>query len=236
MNIVHNCDCMEFMATCNNKKFDLAIVDPPYGLKATNFVTARRKKRKDKKWNNEIPTDFYFQEIYRISKNTIIWGCNYFGNNIRDVGRIVFNKLMTSKKGPLKLSDCDLASVSIGNRIMYFQHQWSGNVQHGKMNCKNIEDIRKGIERRIHPTQKPVALYEWILKNYGKPGQIIFDSHVGSGSIRIACYDLGFNFVGCELDEGYWNDQEERYNNHIRQGELFEKEEYQELIFKNELP
>jgi len=214
-----NCDCMEYISTCKDNHFDLAICDPPYGLKSTNFCTARSKKtglHKDKKWNNFIPDEIYFNELMRVSKNQIIWGCNYYAKYIPHVGRIVHYKEMTSHNGPLKLSDCDLASCSIGNRIMYFHYQWSGNVQNGKINWKNT-----GTDARIHPTQKPVALYKWLLKNYAKEGDKILDTHGGSGSICIACWDMKFDLDWCELDKDYYDAAVSRFNEHKSQGQLF---------------
>lgn len=216
---LYNQDCMEAMKGMADNQYDLAIVDPPYGLKSTNFCTARVKKKgrhKDKKWNNEIPTEGYFHEIQRVARNQIIWGCNYYAKYIPHVGRIVHYKEMTSHNGPLNLSDCDLASCSIGNRIMYFHYQWSGNVQNGTINWKN-----KGIDARIHPTQKPVALYKWLLQNYAKEGDKILDTHGGSMSIAIACWDLKFDLDLYEIDEEYYRNGVDRFNNHCKQGQLF---------------
>ena len=111
--------------------------------------------------------------------------------------------------------------------LIVYRYGWRGNVQGNMINWKN-----EGPDRRIHPTQKPIALYKWLLQNYAKPGQTIFDSHVGSGSIRIACHDLGFDFEGCEIDPDYWQAQEDRYNQHIDQGDLFGKDEIQKLVYE----
>ena len=119
-------------------------------------------------------------------------------------------------------ADCELAWTSFKTAVRQFSFRWLGMLQ-GNMKNK---------EKRIHPAQKPIALYKWLLQNYAKPGQTIFDSHVGSGSIRIACHDLGFDFEGCEIDPDYWQAQEDRYNNHILQGGLFGKEEIQELVYR----
>ena len=174
-----------------------------------------------------IPVKEYFNELYRISKNQIIWGANYFGNNIIHQGRIVHYKDFTPfLKGQFSKSEGDIASHSFNRTIQIFHYRWCGNVQGISINWKNI-----GPDARIHPTQKPITLYKWLLTNYAKPGQTVFDSHVGSGSIRIACHDLGFDFEGTEIDRDYWEEQEKRFKEHISQLELFGKDEMQDLIY-----
>ena len=118
-------------------------------------------------------------------------------------------------------SDCDLASQSFTNTIKLFKSEWRGNVQNGRMNIKNEEDIKNGMEKRIHPTQKPVKLYEWLLMNYAKEGDKILDTHLGSGSIALACHNLGFDLVGCELDKEYYNVTCERLKRHQAQLTMF---------------
>jgi len=222
-NIVHLIDCMEFMKDLPENHYDLAIVDPPYGIGDFN-QTASRKIHKKIEWNENIPSQKYFYELKRITKNRIIWGANYY--NLPG-GRIIHDKLDGGKQKQCKgLSDCDIAYHSFGVNIKVFRYAWKGTVQGSKINWKNI-----GIDARIHPCQKPVALYKWLLQNYAKPGQTIFDSHAGSGSLRIACHDLGFDFEGCEIDEDYWKAQEERYQNHIKQSELFGTDEIQGLVY-----
>jgi len=227
MNRVHLMDCLEFMKPLPDNYYDLCISDPPYGINASNdnrfgklFKTAatNRKDYLKKQWDSNIPDQFFFNELKRISKNQIIWGVNYY-NNLPG-GRIVWNKDVPKK---YTKSKCEIAYKSIGIGIDYIKLTWNGMLQE---NMKNKE-------HRIHPTQKPVALYKWLLKNYAKPGQKIFDSHVGSGSLRIACSDLGFDFEGCEIDKDYWEAQEERFKNHTKQEELFKKEEYQDLLFND---
>lgn len=210
-----NIDCMEYMATLPDKAFDLAIVDPPYGLKSTNFVTQRLKIREDKQWNNKIPGPEYFTELHRISKHQIIWGCNYYAKFIPAVGRIVHDKKMT-RTGPMELSDCDLASQSFNNLIRLFTYEWRGNVQNGTINWKN-----NGIDGRIHPTQKPVALYRWCLQEFATGGGRILDTHLGSGSSAIAAHQMGFDFVGCELDKDYYNATCKRFKEQTMQQQLF---------------
>lgn len=229
-NIVHNCDNMKFMKDIPDNHYDLAIVDPPYGIGAgkRRADTGKNKhiKQNDYKygnWDNSIPDKKYFDELFRISKNQIIWGGNYFIEFLKNTSCvIVWNK----KNGENLYADCELAWTSFDTAVRMFEYRWFGFLQEKHGDKK---------EKRIHPTQKPVALYKWLLKNYAKPGQTIFDSHVGSGSIRIACHDLGFDFEGCELDQDYWQTQEERYKNHTAQQDLFEPEEYQELIFDQEI-
>jgi site-specific DNA-methyltransferase (adenine-specific) len=230
-NIVHNIDCMEFMKDLPDKHFDLAIVDPPYGLgldMVTKVDSNARQKRKnrsivdhDKKtWNDEIPSEEYFIELHRVSKHQIIWGCNYYAKFIPAVGRIIHDKIMGTEDTAFNWSHADIASCSLFKRVVMFRYQWAGNKQNGTINWLNT-----GEDRRIHPTQKPIALYKWILGKFAKQGQTIFDSHVGSGSIRIACHDMGFDFIGCELDIDYWQAQEKRFADHKSQGQLFEPKE-----------
>lgn len=205
-NIVYLCDCMDFMKYVPDKFYELAIVDPPYGIDI-NMNQGRRKKdfikHKIKKWDN-APGWEYFWELFRISKNQIIWGANNFENIPISNGWIVWDKDIT---GNVSFSKCELAFTNFRNTIEKVKIR----AQTGNETYSN----------KIHPTQKPVALYKWLLKNYAKPGDKIFDSHVGSGSIRIACHDLGFDFEGCELDPDYWDAQEERYQMHCCQNDLF---------------
>ena len=221
MNKVHLTDCMDFMVDKPNKYYDLAICDPPYGIGDT-FISCSTGKKPGKlerihkkiQWDNAIPTAKYFNELIRISKKQIIWGANYF-NCFNEGGAIVWYK----NKGAPSLSQCEIASVSNQKKVDYVFIQSLGGF------------LQK--EKNIHPTQKPIALYKWLLQNYAKPDQTIFDSHVGSGSIRIACFDLGLDFEGCEIDPDYWQAQENRYNTHILQGWLFGKAEMQDLIYGN---
>lgn len=213
INLIHG-DCMDFMKDVPDNFYELAIVDPPYGLGGINFNT--RKFHKEKDWNKKIPPHEYFNQLYRISKNQIIWGCNYYINDIIHIGRIVFNKMIPNH-GMQNFSDCDLASQSFNRIIKLYKHEWRGNVQNGKMNIKNKEDISSGIETRIHPTQKPVALYKWLLHNYAKEGDKILDTHGGSMSIAIACYDMGFDLDCIEIDKEYYDAGVKRFENHRKQ-------------------
>ncbi len=222
-----NIDCMEAMREMEDNQFDLAIVDPPYAhTHSPNGIFSGGRSRgfhdEKKDWNKSIPDPEYFKLLYRVSKNQIIWGCNYFHPHITVPGRIVHDKKRPTKSGIWtdRLSPCDLASQSFNNIIDIYEYQWVGNIQNGKINWKN-----NGLDSRIHPTQKPVALYKWLLKNYAKEGDTILDTHLGSGSSRIAAYDMGFDFIGYEIDKDYFEAQEKRFTNHIQQQSLFEAKE-----------
>jgi len=211
-------DCMKYMANCKDKQFDLAICDPPYGIGNTTTSAGNKHRKtlhKRVKWNEEIPSKEYFSELYRISKNQIIWGCNYFYPYITVPGRIVHYKkpFQDLEKGKIKFCPCDLASQSFDNRIEFFEYNWYGNTQNGKTNWNN-----SGPDTRIHPTQKPIALYKWILKKYAKPTNKIIDTHGGSMSSVIACYDFGITeMVCCEIDKDYFEDGKERFEIHKMQ-------------------
>ena len=211
INEVYNIDCMEFMSKCKDNEFDLSICDPPYGIgidgqkkSISNNPKHNRKEHIKKDWDNNIPEKKYFNELFRISKNQIIWGANYFVKHLNEghKGWIIWDKAQHG----LTMSDCELAysSFDFPTRI-YVQNR-----------CILLQE-----GNTIHPTQKPVALYRWLLQNYAKPNDKIFDSHVGSGSSRIACYELGFDFIGCELDKDYWEAQEKRYTDIISQQRIF---------------
>ena len=196
---LHNIDCMAYMATLPDKAFDLAIVDPPYGIGESGDKNKSRGKlatSKDYKAFSgndlEPPSIEYFKELQRISKNQIIWGANHFMDRIAKASScwIVWDKV----NGATDFADSELAYTSFKTAVRNFRFQWQGMLQ-GDMKNK---------EHRIHPTQKPVKLYEWLLTNYAEKGQKILDTHLGSGSIAIACNNLGFDLVGCELDQDYY--------------------------------
>ena len=194
-----NMDCMDYMRDLPDNAFDLAIVDPPYGIGDFN-QSRSRKVHKKIEWNNAAPTQEYFAELYRVSKHRIIWGVNYYGAYVKDVGRLIHDKTGGGKKDQLpELSDADIASHSFGVNIKIFSFVWQGNAQGSGINWKNT-----GRDARIHPCQKPVCLYQWILTRYANEGDRILDTHLGSGSSAIAAHYGGFDFVGTELDEDYY--------------------------------
>ena len=208
-------DCMEGMKAFPDKYFDLAIVDPPYGLGTVNFCSKGRGIHREGDWNDKIPPKEYFNELYRVSKNQIIWGCNYFKGMIKDPGRIVWDKKIP-KYGLQEFSDCDLASQSFTRTIKLFTYEWRGNVQNGKINWKN-----SGSDKRIHPTQKPIQLYKWILNNYAKPDFKILDTHAGSCSSVIAFLDFGCDWIAFEIDKDYYEAASKRIEIHKQQLKLF---------------
>lgn len=209
---LYNMDCMEAMKEMPDKSFDLAIVDPPYGIGDFNQKRSREIHKKIT-WNKDIPTEEYFRELKRVSKNRIIWGCNYYAKHIDDVGRLIHDKTGGGRRKQLyELSDCDLASHSFGVNMKIFHYQWMGNVQGETVNWKN-----DGADARIHPCQKPIQLYKWILLNYAPPQAKILDTHLGSGSIAIACYDMGFDLTGYEIDKDYYDAAVKRLDNHKKQ-------------------
>lgn len=198
----YNMDCMEGMKQIPDKYFDLAIVDPPYGIGAENGTGDYSKAvvKKGKNWDI-APSAKYFEELIRISKKQIVWGGNYFTLPISR-GWICWYKTDEIK----------------GRDFSEFELAWhSENIPARHISLKPF--IRGG--NRIHPTQKPVALYKWLLKNYAKPGDKILDTHVGSASSLIACYDLGFEYLGFELDEDYYRMATERLEKHKSQLNLF---------------
>lgn len=198
----YNMDCMEGMKQFPDNYFDLAIVDPPYGIKmdggkigSDNLGSATDYIKKD--WDSSAPEEKYFDELMRVSKNQIIWGANHFISRFcKDSSCwIVWDKDNTGD-----FADCELAWTSFPSAVRKFKFRWNGMLQE---NMKNKEI-------RIHPTQKPVALYSWLLNKYAKPGDKILDTHVGSASSLIACHNLRFDYVGFELDPDYFYAASER--------------------------
>ena len=211
---ITNEDNMELMARYPDNYFDLAIVDPPYGIDAdvknstdkmqTKKSAAKSKKYGSQLWDSDIPTDEYFDELKRVSKKQIIWGANYFG---LVGGMIYWHKNVTMPT----YSTGELAWVSWLNKLDFVNISWHGMIQQDMSNK----------ETRIHPTQKPVALYKWLLDKYAKEGDKILDTHLGSGSIAIACHDFKFDLTACELDKEYFDKAMQRINNHMAQQKLF---------------
>lgn len=206
---VFNEDCMEVMKRYPDKYFDLAVVDPPYGIgrsgQTETFTKNPKHKRKhfaDKGWDNETPASDYWNELFRVSKNQIVWGANYFTEYLpASMGWIFWDKGQD-----LTMSDGELAYTSFNRALRRVK------INRGQLMVEG---------GTIHPTQKPVKLYDWILKNYAKEGDKIFDSHLGSGSSRIAAHKAGLDFVGCEIDKEYFDAAEKRYQDFIKQLTLF---------------
>ena len=194
----YNMDCMEGMKEFPDKYFDLAIVDPPYGIKANKMTlgNGHRVVYRGGNWDDGTPSKEYFDELFRVSKNQVIWGGNYFVQYLKPKQGWLFWDKGT---GSNSYSDGELAWTSFDVALRKFFKSWVGG------NAKEKEE-----HDRIHPTQKPVALYKWILTNYAKSGDKILDTHVGSASSLIACYDLGFDYVGFEIDEEYYRQASER--------------------------
>jgi len=214
---VHLEDCLEAMKRYADNHFDLAIVDPPYGINAdvknnidkkqSNKSASKSKKYGSQLWDSNVPTKEYFKELFRVSKNQIILGVNYYPYDFLNGGRIYWDKCVSMPT----YSDGELAFCSLLNSIKSVKIAWHGMIQHDMKNK----------EFRIHPTQKPIKLYEWLLMNYAKEGDTILDTHVGSGSSRIAAYKNGFDFVGFEIDAEYHAAQEKRFNEFKSQMRLF---------------
>lgn len=198
---LYNIDCMKYLSLCKDNEFDLAIVDPPYGIGESGAKNHTRSKlAKATKYkafageDKEPMSEEYFQELERVSKNQIIWGANHFRARNSSCW-IVWDKVNSGD-----FADAELAYTSFNTAVRVFRYMWNGMLQ-GDMKNK---------EQRIHPTQKPVKLYEWLLMNYANKGDRILDTHLGSGSIAIACHNLGFDLVGCELDVDYFKAAEKR--------------------------
>lgn len=209
-------DCMELLRQTPDKFYSLAIVDPPYGIGedgASNHSRGKLSKATKyipKSWDAMPPASAYFSELRRVSMNQIVWGANHFISRIAidSPSWIVWDKM----NGDNDFADCELAWSSFPSAVRQFRFRWAGMLQ-GNMAAK---------EDRIHPTQKPVALYRWLLQNYAKLGQRILDTHLGSGSIAIACDIEGFDLVGTELDLDYYNAACKRLKEHQSQPRLFE--------------
>ena len=229
---IHQMDCLEAMKDMEDNAFDLAIVDPPYGIgesgksNSTRGSSAGSNKFKGtrnttgagipstkflhKEWDNKPPDIKYFTELQRVSKNQIIWGANHFIENIEGANSscwIVWDKL----NGSTDFADCELAYSSFKTAVRKIQLMWNGMLQ---------QDM-KNKEIRIHPTQKPVKLYEWLLMNYAKEGDKILDTHLGSGSHALACWNLNFDLTAYELDPDYFEATAKRIEKHTRQVQMF---------------
>jgi len=207
-----NMDCMDYLRDQPDKSFDLAIVDPPYGIREDGHRENNRSKLAVSKnyhkalWDQKRPTVEYFRELERVSNNQIIWG----GNHLADlIGKSSPGWLVWDKDNSGHFADCELAYTSFTSAVRKFRYRWNGMLQ-GDFGKNSKQD-------RIHPTQKPIQLYSWILKNYAEPGQRILDTHLGSGSSAIAAHYFGVDFVGIELDEDYYNAACKRFDAETRQ-------------------
>lgn len=200
-----NIDCMEYMATCKDKQFDLAIVDPPYGINI-NHNMGRRKGDKNSdykpaKWDNESPDELYFKQLFRISNRQVVWGANYF------ISKMPYN------------SSCWLLWDKLFSEdVSFSQFEMAWTSFDGT--CKKFEFHPSKQQNRIHPTQKPTQLYKWVLANYASPDMKIIDTHLGSGSSAIAAYDFGCDFVGCEIDKEYFDAAKQRFETYKLQTKL----------------
>lgn len=195
---VYNCDCLEYMKSLPDKYFDLCIADPPYGInfgtynrtnKASDGTRYKANRYHNSEWDSNIPSDILFNELFRVSKDLIIWGGNYFPSLWRDGCK---GFIFWDKKQPVdNFADGEMAFTTFNKPAKCFRYSYYGNINSEK--------------ERIHPTQKPIALYSWLLDNYVSGGVKIFDPFLGSGSSRIAAYHKGFDFYGCELDKEYFD-------------------------------
>ncbi len=215
--MIYNQDCLVAMKEMKDNEYDLAIVDPPYGIGFGEFnrtnkdSTGKRykaNKYKQGNWDTAIPNDVYFKELMRISKNQIIWGGNYFPYIWKNACK---GFIFWYKGNPVpNFSDGELAWTSFNKVAKQYDYRYYGALE-GKTSASN----------KIHPTQKPVALYEWILMNYAKEGDKILDTHLGSGSIAIACHNLGYDLTGYEIDKDYYKAAKKRIEQHKQQTRMF---------------
>jgi site-specific DNA-methyltransferase (adenine-specific) len=205
---VTNEDCMELMSRYPDKYFELAIVDPPYGIGANKMQLGNGKRkiyRGKLDWDNSIPTADYWSELFRVSKNQVVWGGNYMIEYLKPTSAWLFWDKGT---GENDFADGELAWTSYNGALRKINKSWVG---------ANAKD---GFER-IHPTQKPIYLYDWIFKRFANKGDKILDTHLGSGSSRIAADKMGFDFYACELDRDYFEAQEKRFKEYKSQLTLF---------------
>lgn len=211
VSIVENVDNMDFMSRYPDKFFDLAIVDPPYNIvsqQKRGIGSRIDKTGKMNNWNNIKPSVEFFNELKRVSKFQIVWGANNFSLPESEYF-IIWDKFQTV------------------NNFASAEYAWTNCKMPAKVFRYSIHQHNSDKGEKIHPTMKPIKLYQWLLENYGKENNKILDTHLGSGSSRIAAYDLGFDFYGCELDKDYYEAQEKRFAKHISQTKLFTPEQLQ---------
>ena len=215
---ITNEDNMELMARYPDNYFDLAIVDPPYGINADKGIQKNEgkfgyKKHRHTNWDSSIPNKKYFDELFRVSKNQIIWGGNYFTEFLKPVmSWIVWDKMQYN----FSFSHGEMAWNSFETKLLIYKYA-RGNES--GFAPKIPQGMKQGLN--IHPTQKPIALYKYCLETFAKKGDKILDTHLGSGSIAIACHDYGFDLTACELDKEYFDKAMTRINNHVAQQKLF---------------
>ena len=219
----YNMDCMDGMKEFPDKYFDIAVVDPPYfsGPEKRGFygrrispIGVQRVYQKSAEWT--IPDKAYFDELFRVSKNQIVWGCNYFDYHFPP-GRIVWDKC----NGNTDFSDCEIAFCSFHDSVRLFRYMWNGMFQGKSIQEGNIQQgNKKKNEKRIHPTQKPVMLYRWLFDRYTERGMKLLDTHVGSASSLITAHDAGLQYVGFELDKHYYELSKKRLEEHTAQMSL----------------
>jgi len=231
-----NIDCMELLRETPDKYYSLCIVDPPYGInvakmaytqednmsvKQKNGTILRVKKSKYKHgdWDKNIPNKAYFNELFRVSKNQIIWGIKYFNLSGIGNGLIKWNKCVPDG---VSFNNYEYAYCSLLNKEIEFTYMWAGMFQGKSLLEPTIQQGNKQLnEKRIHPTQKPIRLYKWLLKNYSKPTDKILDTHFGSLSSAIAAHYFGCEFVGCEIDKEYFDASVKRFKEQTIQLNLF---------------
>ena len=226
LNKLYNIDCMEGMKLIPDKYFDLAIVDPPYfngpnkrmyyGRNINKLPVRKKFYEPIESW--DIPSKEYFEELKRVSKNQIVWGINYFDCYLGP-GLIIWDKV----NGESTFSDCEVAYCSMHNKTKMFRYMWNGMMQGKSISEGHImQGDKSKSEVRIHPTQKPVNLYKWTLLNYAKPGDKILDTHVGSASSLVACYEMGYEFLGFEKDKNMFNLANKRLSDVMNQINFFD--------------
>jgi len=219
-------DNIKYMKTLPDKFANIVIADPQYGIKESAHRNISRTKlaktrmyRKEF-WDSDIPPQEYFDQLFRVSKHQIIFGINYFLGRVDlpfSAGRIIWDKCNEGTN----FSDCEIAYCSFHHSTRLFRFLWNGMLQGTPGDGATMQGNKKKNQRRIHPTEKPIPIYQWMLRKYAKPGDIILDPNLGSGASRIACFDGGFDFYSCENNEEFFKDQEERFQIHKQQLKLF---------------